>query len=56
MQAETCAAFQVKGYPTMFLGRAADVAAKAVGALRGVRPALRQADSVLDALEKMLDT
>ena len=55
LQADTCATFEVHGYPTMRLGLAADMAAASMDKLVEVQPASRHADSVLAWLGKQLD-
>ena len=55
LQGEMCGDFKVHGYPTMMLGQAADLAAKAEDKLAQVRPASRQFADVVASLEKHLD-
>lgn len=55
VQGALCGSFQVRGYPTMMLGTAADLAAMALDKLAEVQPASRRADAVIAWLAKHLD-
>ncbi len=56
LQADICRKFGVSGYPTMQLGRAADLAAAKLDKLADLRPASRHFDSVIAILEKEIST
>jgi hypothetical protein len=55
VQGALCGSFQVRGYPTMKLGTAADLGALALDKLVEVQPASRRADAVVAWLAKHLD-